>query len=111
MYVPSPHPRLGPLKRVSLRMYERRVVAGSTEESSTRCPLSANTSGLVVVDFNFADGAPIFNVPLQSSQASNSYAVNSTDLFKFSGGSRTVASRWCCSSVSYVSNIGIPRLT
>ena len=44
--MPSPQPSLGPVKRVRVRRNSRRVAPGSTSpsRSSTRSPLTANTT-------------------------------------------------------------------
>ncbi|KAM0951939.1 hypothetical protein DsansV1_C03g0031141 [Dioscorea sansibarensis] len=42
-HLPSPHPSLAPLYRVSVRRNSRRVVEGSISESSNRSPLMAKT--------------------------------------------------------------------
>ena len=58
--LPSPHPLLVPLKGVSARMKERRVVAGSTNGSSTRRPFKANTNGFTET-LESVVGRPIFD--------------------------------------------------
>lgn len=58
--LPSPHPLLVPLKGVSARMKERRVVAGSTDGSSTRWPFKANSNGFTET-LESVVGRPIFD--------------------------------------------------